>query len=151
MVLLVGFKGKYNTSYQLVSLFEEDKLLLTNSFQGIYRDIENTDIYNYYHIIMFGLDKNLINEIQIEIIAKLNDSIKETNIDIDKIKEVFNANDVKYKVSVKASKYLCNYAYYKMLEKTKCNTILIHIPGLKNMSNEFMLKIKHALDKLIKE
>ncbi len=150
MVLLVAFKGKHNTSYQLVSLFEENKLFLTNSFQGIDKDIENADVEKYYHIIMFGLDKNLMEEIRIERIAKWDGSIKETNIDVDKIKEVFNANDIKCKVSEKSSKYLCNYAYYKMLEKANNNTIFIHIPGLKNMKNEFMVKIKNVVDKLIK-
>ena len=39
-ILYVGFKGKNNTSFQLVSALDGERLFLTNSFSGIERDIE---------------------------------------------------------------------------------------------------------------
>lgn len=40
-VLYTGFKGKNNSSYQLVSNISGEKLFLTNSFEGLKKDIVN--------------------------------------------------------------------------------------------------------------
>ena len=37
--LFIGFRGKNNTSSQLVNQLDEDILLLTNSFSGLEKDI----------------------------------------------------------------------------------------------------------------
>ena len=39
------------------------------------------------------------------------------------------------------TRYLCNAAYYYMLEKTDGRAIFIHIPSVKNMSELMMEKI----------
>ena len=39
-ILYVGFKGKNNSSFKLVDSMKEDHLFLTNSFEGVYRDID---------------------------------------------------------------------------------------------------------------
>lgn len=40
-VLYTGFKGKNNSSYQLLSKISGHKLFLTNSFKGLEKDIMN--------------------------------------------------------------------------------------------------------------
>ncbi len=86
-MLVIGFKGKSNTSSLLVSLFDCEKLLLTNSFKGIDKDINNI-AFKDRTIIMFGIDKNLINEIRIEPFAKINQSILSSSLDINKIRGI---------------------------------------------------------------
>ena len=39
--LIVGFKGKSNTSSMLVEQLPSDNLLLTNSFAGLKKDIDS--------------------------------------------------------------------------------------------------------------
>ena len=39
-ILYVGFKGKNNSSFKLVDSMKGDHLFLTNSFEGVYRDID---------------------------------------------------------------------------------------------------------------
>ena len=63
--LHIGFKGKNNTSCILVKSISADSYLLTNSFEGLKRDIENLD-YSYDCVILFGIDKNLTNTVLIE-------------------------------------------------------------------------------------
>ena len=52
--LHIGFKGKNNASYILVKSISTDSYLLTNSFEGLKRDIENLD-YSYDCVILFGI------------------------------------------------------------------------------------------------
>lgn len=57
-ILYVAFKGKNNASYQLLSNLNGDKLLLTNSHDGLKRDIDMKS-EQYDLIFMFGIDKTL--------------------------------------------------------------------------------------------
>jgi hypothetical protein len=50
--LFVGFKGKNNPSNMLVNTLDCDRLFLTNSFPGIDRDIENTDLSKYDRVVL---------------------------------------------------------------------------------------------------
>ncbi len=63
--LYVGFKGKGNSSNKIVSSIIGEKLFLTNSFDGLKRDIENIS-KSYESIYMFGLDKSLKGTVRIE-------------------------------------------------------------------------------------
>lgn len=71
-ILYTCFKGKNNASFQLVSEIYGDKLYLTNSFDGLKRDIANQS-EEYDFVIMFGIDKNLKNRIRIERVAEYNE------------------------------------------------------------------------------
>ena len=52
-VLYTGFKGKNNSSYQLLSKISGERIFLTNSFDGLKKDIMNvTDQYDL--VVMFG-------------------------------------------------------------------------------------------------
>ena len=69
-VLYTGFKGKNNSSYQLVSNISGEKLFLTNSFEGLKKDIVNVkDSYDL--VVMFGLDTSLKDAVRIERVAEL--------------------------------------------------------------------------------
>ena len=57
-ILYTCFKGKYNASFQLVSEICGVKLYLTNSCDGLKRDIANQS-EEYDFVIIFGIDKNL--------------------------------------------------------------------------------------------
>ena len=42
-ILYTGFKGVHNSSYKVVNSLQGDKVFLTNSFEGLKKDIENID------------------------------------------------------------------------------------------------------------
>ena len=70
-ILFTAFKGIYNTSFQLVDQTRTDYVLLTNSFQGLEKDISS--ISNDYSIVyMFGVDKTLVDKVRIETCANNN-------------------------------------------------------------------------------
>ena len=56
--LYVAFKGNGNSSNKIVRSLSGDKLFLTNSYNGLKKDID--DINTTYDLVyMFGLDKKL--------------------------------------------------------------------------------------------
>lgn len=68
-ILYTGFKGKNNVSYQLLSEISGQKLLLTNSFVGLAKDIMSIkDSYDF--VIMLGLDTSLMEMVRIEYVTK---------------------------------------------------------------------------------
>ena len=138
-ILFTAFKGVHNTSFQLVDQTAANYILLTNSFQGLEKDI--SFISSDYNIVyMFGVDKKLINKIRIEKCAKYNDETVCTDFDIHYLGTVLGNLGVSYTISDKPTRYLCNAAYYHMLKKNP-NTVFIHIPSLKGMSIELMNKL----------
>ena len=70
-ILFTAFKGKNNASAVLLDMISGDKLYLTNSYVGLEKEILNLE-KTYDIVLMFGLDKNLNNEIRIENIAENN-------------------------------------------------------------------------------
>lgn len=139
-ILYVGFKGKYNSSSKLVDLLQGEKLYLTNSFQGLRKDIDVLE-KSYDRILMFGLDKNLKEEIKFEKIAQRDGVQIQTMVEIDTYIELAKLNGIECKVSDKATAYLCNDAYYHMMRKMECPVLFVHIPTLKNMSDIFLDKL----------
>ena len=72
-VLYTGFKGKNNSSYQLLFKHPGHKLFLTNSFKGLEKDIMNvTDQFDL--VVMFGLDTSLKEFVRIESVAEVEDT-----------------------------------------------------------------------------
>ena len=60
--LHIGFKGKNNASYILVKSISTDSYLLTNSFEGLKRDIdavENAVAYDYSNGFVEGTNSRL--------------------------------------------------------------------------------------------
>ena len=90
-VLYTGFKGKSNSSYQLLSKISREKLFLTNSFEGLKKDIMNVkDQFDL--VIMFGLDTSLKETVGIERVAELDGTERVTAIDCDEISSCLPAN-----------------------------------------------------------
>ena len=143
-ILYVGFKGKNNTSFQLVSALDGERLFLTNSFSGIERDIEalSTD---YDAVIMFGLDKSLSDAVRIEKMAALHGDTLSTVLSADRMAERFMKNGISCEISERPTHYLCNDAYHRMLQKTDGRTIFVHIPGSRFMTDELMASIIRSL------
>ena len=134
--LYTAFKGSHNTSFQLVNQINGDRLFLTNSFQGLEKDILSLST-DYDAIYMFGIDKNLKNSIRIETCANYNGESVDTFFDILSLEKVIKDSGITYTISNKPTAYLCNAAYYHMLKKNR-NTIFIHMPSIKGMSSALM-------------
>ncbi len=138
-ILFTAFKGIHNTSFQLVDQVTANYILLTNSFQGLEKDI--SFVSGHYSIVyMFGVDKKLIGKVRIEMCAKYNDETVFTEFDIHHLKIMLRSAGISYTISDKPTSYLCNAAYYHMIKKNP-NTVFIHIPSLKGMSIELMDKL----------
>ena len=138
-ILFTCFNGFNNTSKVIIDKINNDKLLFNNSYKDIDIQLANSNVEEYDLIIMLGLRINLKKSIRVEINSFLNDELVTTNLSYCNVKKYFNDNGISCIVNDKPTNYLCNYAYYKVLQKNK-NTIFIHVPKLKNIKD---------LDKLI--
>ena len=138
-ILFTAFKGVHNTSFQLVDQTAANYILLTNSFQGLEKDISFISS-DYSIVYMFGVDKKLIDKVRIETCSKYNDETVCTDFNVHYLETMLRSTDISYTISNKPTRYLCNAAYYHMLKKNP-NTVFIHIPSLKGMSIELMNKL----------
>lgn len=144
-ILYIGFKGVHNSSYKLVNSLQGEKVFLTNSFEGLKKDIENIN-KEYDIVYMFGLDKTLKESVRIEKCAEKNGELLYTKIELDDIREYFTFYGVESSISDKPTHYLCNEAYFYMLAKMNGKGVFIHIPSLKNMTDILMTKITKAIE-----
>ena len=139
-----AFKDVHYTSFQLVDQTVANYILLTNSFQGLEKDI--SFISDDYRVVyMFGVDKKLIDNVRIETCAKYNDETVCTDFDVHYLEAMLRRVGISYTISDKPTRFLCNAAYYHMLKKNP-NTVFIHIPSLKGMSIELMNKLIKTFD-----
>ena len=143
-ILYVGFKGAKNTSYQLVSSFPGDHLYLTNSFSGLARDIDALE-KDYDAVIMFGVDTSLSTSLRVERCAQLHGETLNTKLFADQLVRGFRENGIPCDISDAPTHYLCNAAYFRMLQKTNGKAIFIHIPGARCMTRELMAGILKTL------
>ena len=143
--LYVGFKGKNNASYKLVSQLNGDKLFLTNSFDGLAKDIQKLG-FEYSAVYMFGIDKTLRESVRIESCAEQKGCFLTSNLLLENIAEKLFANGVKSSISNRPTKYLCNDAYYRMLERVNGNAVFIHIPSIKHISDELITGIIKSIE-----
>lgn len=144
-VLYTGFKGKNNSSYQLLAKISGQKLFLTNSFDGLKKNIMDVT-EEYDMIVMFGLDTSLKDAVRIEYVAEWQSERIITKLDCDAICKSMVAYGIPYVVSNIPTRYLCNAAYFHMLQKFAGKVVFIHIPSLKNMSESMMCKILECLE-----
>lgn len=146
-ILYTGFKGKNNSSCQLLSKVTGEKLYLTNSFDGLKRDIMNvTDKYDL--VVMFGLDSNLKDIVRIERVAVYEGVEEKSKTNSNAICRYMETRGVRCCISEVPTQYLCNAAYYHMLRKTDGKAVFIHIPPLKNMSETMMGKIVGCMEEI---
>lgn len=76
-ILYTGFKGKNNSSFQLLSKLSGEKVHLTNSFDGLERDIVGISD-NYDMVVMFGLDSNMKEMVRIELVAECDGAVEKS-------------------------------------------------------------------------
>lgn len=143
--LFIGFKGKNNSSNILVSSLSSNHILLTNSFTGLKKDIEELSS-DYDEVYLFGVNKNLNDSFSIECVAEKDGKRLESKLDLEELKESFASFMIKADISKVPSKYLCNEAYCYLLEKFKGNAVLIHIPTIKNFKEEWIESFKKAIE-----
>ena len=142
--LYVAFKGKGNSSNRIVSNFTGDKLFLTNSYIGLKRDIDSiNDTYDL--VYMFGLDKQLREDIRIDSVA-VKDGVRLcSDIDLDAIKAKLNQHGIAANIGRSPTKYLCNEAYWYMLNKYDNRVVFFHVPSIRYVTEEYIEKIKNAI------
>ena len=138
--LHIGFKGKNNASCILVKSISANSYLLTNSFDGLKRDIDSLSC-SYDSVILWGIDKNLTDTVRIERIAEKNAKYCSV-LNLEKISAQLEAVGISNYLSDKPTHYLCNAAYWYLLRKFNGKAVLIHIPSIKNLN-------EHLLDGLI--
>ncbi len=140
-ILLTGFKGKNNSSGNLVQTISQNYKLLTNSFDGVKKDIEEiSDDFDF--VIMFGCDKNLKDSVRIERFAQKNGDIIASGLDLVKISDKLGAAGIKNFISDIPGHYLCNEAYWSALKIFNNKAVFIHIPTLKNIDDDFIKRMK---------
>lgn len=141
-ILYIGFKGKNNASCILVKSISADSYLLTNSFEGLKKDIELLS-RSYDSVILFGIDKNLFDTVRIEKVAE-----KETKefsaLNLDAISAQLDTVGISNYLSDKPTHYLCNEAYWYLLRKFNGRAVLIHIPSIKNINEKLIDGLKQA-------
>lgn len=140
-ILYVGFKGKNNASFKLVNELEGDHLFLTNSFRGLSQDIHLLN-KEYKKILMFGIDKELVETIRLERAAQKDGEVVHSLFDITDYTRSAGEVNLSYIVSDLPTDYLCNEAYFLMMRKMQCPVLFIHIPSLAKMSEVFYEKMK---------
>lgn len=104
------------------------------------------------YIISFGQRPNMKDKVHIETTAKDGEFLINTNIDFEKLKTVFEQNDVISKISHNAGTSFCNQLYLNVLKYIYTNNmdtkmVFIHIPFKKNISDfeSFCTKIFDAI------
>lgn len=130
-VLYIGFKGKNNSSSILVNSLSSQGCLLTNSFAGLKKEIDNLS-GDYDAVYLFGVDKTLTDSFRIEQCADRENIRLTTALDLKVISERLSAAGIKSTLSDNPTHFLCNEAYWYLLEKYRGRAVLIHIPTIKN-------------------
>ena len=144
MMLFIGFKGKNNLSGVMVKELGQDYCLLTNSFGGVKRDIDAVD-GAYDSAVLFGVDKKLSDTVRIERTAEKDGILCSSVLDLEEMTDAFRETGLEVKVSGIPTAYLCNEAYWHLLQKFSGRAVLIHIPTMKNADETFVKKIQQAL------
>ena len=141
--LHIGFKGKNNASCILVKSISADGYLLTNSFGGLRREIEIIE-HSYDCVILFGIDKNLVNTVRIEKVAE-KETKEFSTLNLENISAQLDAVGISNYLSDKPTHYLCNEAYWYLLRKFNGKAVLIHIPSIKSFNIQLIDNLKLVL------
>lgn len=96
-------------------------------------------------MIMFGLDSRLKDRIRIEPKAVIEGNNRKTIYDIGNFVEAFESNGLQVTIARRATSYLCNYAYYRVLEIMGGRATFVHIPSEQNLTDEMKANIHSAI------
>ena len=133
-ILYVGFKGRNNSSEILVRSLPGQHILLTNSYAGLKRDIDKIST-EHEEVYLFGADKSLSDSFRIERYAEKKGRRLVTVLDSNRLAERLSVSGIKSTISKDPTHYLCNEAYWHLLEKYRGRAVLIHIPTIKHFCN----------------
>ena len=143
-ILYVAFKGNGNSANKIVNGLVGDKLFLTNSYEGLKTDIENSrDTYDL--VYMFGLDKKLKGTIRIDCIAQKGEMRLYSSVDFGLIAMKLNQVGIITNTSNTPTQSLCNEAYWYMLRKYNYHVIFFHVPSIKYITEDFIEKVRAAI------
>lgn len=140
-ILLTGFKGKNNSSANLVQAITDNYRLLTNSFEGLKKDIEEIS-GDFDFLLMFGCDKNLKDSVRIERFAEKNGEKIASGCDLENISTRLEKAEIENCISDIPGHYLCNEAYWCVLQKFNSRAVFIHIPTIRNLDDDLIDKMK---------
>lgn len=143
-ILYVAFKGNGNSANKIVRSISGDKLFLTNSFDGLKKDIDNIN-GTYDLVYMFGLDNRLKGNIRIDCVAQRGDVCLYSDVDFNSIAMNLSQNGIIADIGNTPTQYLCNEAYWYMLRKFNCHVIFFHVPSIKYITENFIEKIISVL------
>ena len=141
MILFTGFKGRSNSSSLLAEPLSSEHLLLTNSFAGLKKDIESID-KEYDTVVMFGVDTTLTSSVRIERVASWDGIKRVSSLDLGWIADALNSAGLSTVISDTPTAYLCNAAYYHMLNKFSGKAVFIHVPPVRYVDDDFITKMK---------
>lgn len=142
--LYVAFKGNGNSANKIVRSLSGEKLFLTNSYNGLKKDIDNIDA-TYDSVYMFGLDKRLKGTVRIDCAAQKGDECLYSDMDIDLIAAKLNQSGIETNSGNTHAQSLCGDAYWYMLRKYNRHVIFFHVPSIKYITENFIEKIRTAL------
>lgn len=144
-ILYTAFKGKYNASNYLIAGMQGDTLFVTNSFQGLERDIASISKH-HDAVLMFGVAPELTDTVRVETCALYNNESITTHFEIEALTRGLQSCGIPCFVSDKPTAYLCNAAYYHMLKRIP-RTVFVHIPSIKYKNTAMMEKLSVFLSR----
>lgn len=142
--LYVAFKGNGNSSNKIVRSLDGDKLFLTNSYDGLKKDIDNIS-GTYDLVYMFGLDKSLKGNVRIECVARRGEVCLYSDVDFNSIAVKLNKNGIITNIGNTPTQSLCNEAYWYMLRKYNGHAVFFHVPSVKYITELFIERVKKSL------
>lgn len=143
-MVFVGFKGKNNSSSMLVESMPYPGYLLTNSFEGLKKDIDNMPL-DCDNVYLFGVDKNLKDLLRIEQAAEKDGINLTSKLDLTSISQKYSSVGIVSTKSANPTRYLCNEAYFYLLQKYNGNAVLIHIPTIKYFNEKLATLIRKSI------
>ena len=144
-VLFVGFKGANNASKRVVEKLSPDHVLLTNSFDGLKKDIASLST-DYACVFLFGVDKNLSSTVRIEKRAQKDDVKMDSVLNLETVVNALEHAGIITSISEIPTAYLCNEAYWHLLRKFSGRAVLIHISTIRYVDELFAERMKQAMD-----
>lgn len=100
----------------------------------------------YEKILLFGLDKNLHDTVRFERAAQKDGKLLYSSMDIEPYLTLANEMGISYTVSEAPGTYLCNEAYWYVLQKAEYPVLFLHIPSTPRMSDSFWEKLRKLLE-----
>ena len=126
--LYIGFRGKNNTSSQIVNQLGEDILLLTNSFSGLEKDILSIT-ESYGSIYMFGVDSSLKGTLRIEKFAEFNGITVSSVYDVAQLSKIMDGygivNSISKETLIKSARAVSERFFLRQKNGKQRNTVCI--------------------------